>query len=258
MNDCKHLIIDAGHIAIESDLVAKEAIRTIHQKRNTKYTDEDYKNLESLMYDKMSLRLEDAQVFISLYTAILFWPFQFIIGNNLEACKAALTSKTDDSLHVLERLTINLRIDKSIVPNAINLAQFKVSGTLPTLQVNLSDTKYKSLMRLIDVCIPHFEESVQPTIQQSTPSLDKNANTFHLSTSLFGSSGAEYNIEDEEDSPEDAADEVSSLQEDQFYEADDGSSQVGPLILPSVCLCSYLFKASRMETTYVRDRFQSW
>lgn len=62
-NDCKHLIIDAGHIAIESDLVPKEAIKTIHQKRNTKYTDEDFQNLESLMYDKMSLRLEDAQVF---------------------------------------------------------------------------------------------------------------------------------------------------------------------------------------------------
>lgn len=61
-NKCKHLVIDAGHIAIESDLVAKEAIRTVHQKRHQKYTDEDYKNLESLMYDKMSLRLQDAQV----------------------------------------------------------------------------------------------------------------------------------------------------------------------------------------------------
>lgn len=61
-NDCKHLIIDAGHIAIESDLVAKEAIRTIHLKRNQKYNDEDYQNLESLMYDKMSLHLADAQV----------------------------------------------------------------------------------------------------------------------------------------------------------------------------------------------------
>lgn len=112
------------------------------------------------------------------------------------------------------------------MPNAINLAQFKVSGTLPTLQVNLSDTKYKSLMRLIDVCIPHFEEIAPPVIQQSTPSPDKNTNTFHLSTSLFGPSGTEYNVEEEEDFPEDSADEVASLQEDQFYEADDGSSQV--------------------------------
>lgn len=178
-------------------------------------------------------------------------PAQFIIGNNLEACRAALTSKTNDSLHILERLTINLRIDKSIVPNAINLAQFKVSGTLPTLQVNLSDTKYKSLMRLIDVCIPHFEESAPPVIQQPTPSLDKNANTFHLSTSLFGPSGTEYNVEEEEDSSEDSADEVSSLQEDQFFEADDGSSQVGHFVLLLVRSISLLVEASRMEATYL-------
>jgi vacuolar protein sorting-associated protein 13A/C len=59
---CKHFIIDAGHIAIESDLASKEAIHTIHQKRNQKYTEKDYKQLESLMYDKLSLRLQDAQV----------------------------------------------------------------------------------------------------------------------------------------------------------------------------------------------------
>lgn len=61
-NSCRHLVIDAGHIAIESDLVAKDAIRLIHQKRHQQYTDDDYKNLEALMYDKLSLRLEDAQV----------------------------------------------------------------------------------------------------------------------------------------------------------------------------------------------------
>jgi len=47
---------------MESNLAAKEAIRTIHQKRHQKYTDEDYTRLESLMYDKLSLRLQDAQV----------------------------------------------------------------------------------------------------------------------------------------------------------------------------------------------------
>jgi vacuolar protein sorting-associated protein 13A/C len=59
---CKHLIIDAGHIAIESNLADKGAIRAIHLKRNKQYSDEDYKQLESLMYDKFSLRLEAAQV----------------------------------------------------------------------------------------------------------------------------------------------------------------------------------------------------
>ena len=59
--------MDAGHIAIESDLASKEAIRIVHQKRNQKYDDEDYKQLESLMYDKLFLRLEDAQVGYLLY-----------------------------------------------------------------------------------------------------------------------------------------------------------------------------------------------
>jgi vacuolar protein sorting-associated protein 13A/C len=60
--DCKHLVIDAGHISIESDLADKDAVREIHMKRNQQYSDDDYKRLESLMYDKLSLKLKAAQV----------------------------------------------------------------------------------------------------------------------------------------------------------------------------------------------------
>jgi vacuolar protein sorting-associated protein 13A/C len=59
---CTHLLIDAGHISIESDLASKEAIRQVHLKRDQQYTDDDYARLESLMYDKLNLKLEDAQV----------------------------------------------------------------------------------------------------------------------------------------------------------------------------------------------------
>ncbi|PPQ80804.1 hypothetical protein CVT25_001929 [Psilocybe cyanescens] len=206
-NDCKHLIIDAGHISIESDLVSKEAIHTIHQKRNQKYTDEDYKNLESLMYDKMSLRLQDAQ---------------FIIGDNLQSCRAALTSEAHDSLHLLERITVDLQIDKSIVPTAVNLAQFKVSGTLPSLQVNLSDTKYKSLMRLVDVCIPHFGEETD-TLDFS-PQAAPSASTFHLPPTFFGQSDNEYNVDDDDDDQHQDSDSRTALEE-QFFEAEDGTSE---------------------------------
>ncbi|KAF8873711.1 vacuolar protein sorting-associated protein 13 [Gymnopilus junonius] len=199
-NDCKHLIIDAGHIAIESDLVAKEAIRTIHLKRNQKYSDEDYQNLESLMYDKMSLRLADAQ---------------FIIGDNLESCRAALASNMNDSLHILERVSIDLRIEKSIVPTAVNLAQFKVSGTLPSLQINLSDTKYKSLMRLVDVCIPHFEgEQVQKALKGTGSTLG----AFQLPTNLFNQTDQEYNVDDDEQEHE-----SQSVQQEEFFEAEEGT-----------------------------------
>ena len=226
-NDCKHLIIDAGHIAIESNLVPKEAIQTIHEKRNQQYTDEDYKNLESLMYDKLYLRLQHAQVafLISPYITynVIDLVSQFIIGDNLQSCRDALTSKSKDSLHLLERIDVDLQVHKSIVPTAVNLAQFKVSGTLPTLQVNFSDSKYKSLMRLIDVCIPHFED--QEKLQK--PNMSQPRGTISGRFHLFGFPETEYNVDTDEDQDErDQSDSNPTSKEELFFEAEDGSLQV--------------------------------
>ncbi|KAF7347835.1 hypothetical protein MVEN_01541000 [Mycena venus] len=203
-HNCKHLIIDAGHIAIESNLADKDAIRAIHQKRNKQYSDEDYKQLESLMYDKFSLRLEAAQ---------------FILGNDFQSCQDALTSDAKDSLHLLERTNFDLQVQNSIVPTAFNLARFKVSGHLPSLQVNLSDVKYKALMRLIDVCIPKFGDDANAAA--TPPPMVKSAsNAFQLPSGLFGQSDTEYNVADEED---EADDDASTGGEDKFFEAPDGS-----------------------------------
>lgn len=59
--NCKHLIVDAGHIAIESQLANKKAVQEIIAKRKKQYSDEDYQRLESLMYDKLTVRLQAAQ-----------------------------------------------------------------------------------------------------------------------------------------------------------------------------------------------------
>ena len=58
----KHLVVDAGHISIVSELASKDAIRDIHSKRNKQYTQADYEHLESMMYDRLSVKLEAAQV----------------------------------------------------------------------------------------------------------------------------------------------------------------------------------------------------
>ncbi|KAF9459895.1 vacuolar protein sorting-associated protein 13 [Collybia nuda] len=209
-NNCKHLIIDAGHISIESDLADKDAVRAIHLKRNQKYSDEDYKYLESLMYDKLLLRLEAAQ---------------FIVGNNLQSCLDALSSGSNDSLHLLERINIDIQVQSSIVPTVLSLARLKVSGKLPTLRVNLSDTKYKSLMRLIDVCVPEFDDDTSKERQSTTARSVSGA--FQLPTGLFGQPEIEYNIIDDgdDDSEIENEDEDGSITrgEDLFYEADDGS-----------------------------------
>jgi vacuolar protein sorting-associated protein 13A/C len=140
---CRHLVIDAGHISIESDLADKDTLIQVQSKRKKEYSDEDYKRLESLMYDKFSLKLEAAQ---------------FLLGNDLESCRRALISDNGDSLHLLERTNITLQVQNSIVPKALALARMKVAGNLPQLRLNFSDAKYKTLMKLVDVTIPQFDD----------------------------------------------------------------------------------------------------
>ncbi|RDB28887.1 Vacuolar protein sorting-associated protein 13 [Hypsizygus marmoreus] len=208
-HDCTHLIIDAGHISIESDLADKGAIRTIHLKRNQQYNEEDYKYLESLMYDKVLLKLDAAQ---------------FIIGNNLQSCLDALQPGSIDSFHLLERINIDLQVHNSIVPSALSLARFKVSGKLPTLQANFSDVKYKSLLRLIDVCIPKFGNDEEDT-KRPPPATRTTSGGFHLASGLFGLPETEYNVdEDGDDGNKDRDEEADTSREELFFEADDGTS----------------------------------
>lgn len=128
---------------------------------------------------------------------------------------------SQDSLHFLERLTIAFQIEKSIVPTALNLAQFKVSGVLPSLQLNFSDTKYKSLMRLIDVCIPNFGEPDASAV----PLRSSGGGGFQLPPGLFGQAEAEYNVDDE-DADSDGKTEGDANREELFFEADDGTTGV--------------------------------
>lgn len=58
---------------MESDLADKDAMRELQAKKNQQYSEADYRRLESLMYDKMMLKLEAAQVirFLGLRTFVL-------------------------------------------------------------------------------------------------------------------------------------------------------------------------------------------
>ncbi len=62
MKDSLALVLDAGHIAVESKLADQDQLKEIQAKRGRQYGDEDFKQLEDLMYDKLSLRLESTQV----------------------------------------------------------------------------------------------------------------------------------------------------------------------------------------------------
>ncbi|KAF2434405.1 vacuolar protein sorting-associated protein 13 [Tothia fuscella] len=138
------LIVDAGHASVNSELVDKETLKDLQSKQRQKLSDEDFKRLEGLMYDKFILKLDSTQV---------------LIGTTIEETRAQLENRDETkSFHVVDRINMDFAIETCIVPKASDLTKFRVSGHLPVLRASISDQKYKSLMKLIDFAIPKFDE----------------------------------------------------------------------------------------------------
>ena len=60
--DAQVIVLDTGHISVESNLVNKQVISEIHSKTNKSYSEKDYEKLESLMYDRFTVKLSSTQV----------------------------------------------------------------------------------------------------------------------------------------------------------------------------------------------------
>ncbi|OCK84928.1 vacuolar protein sorting-associated protein 13 [Lepidopterella palustris CBS 459.81] len=141
------LILDAGHASVTSELVDKDTLRDIQSKQKQQYTEEDYKRLEGLMYDKFLLKLDSTQV---------------LIGSSIEETRAQLEeTATSKDLHIVDRINMDFKIEACIIPKASDLTKFRISGNLPVLHASVSDAKYKNLMKLIDVAIPKFDSDEQ-------------------------------------------------------------------------------------------------
>lgn len=137
------LILDAGHISVNSELVDKETMRDIQPKQKHAYSDEDYKRLEGLMYDKFVLDLESTQV---------------LLGPSVSETRVRLEDKKDKNLHVVDRINIRFVVEISIVPKAPNIPKLRLSGRLPVLHASASDLKYRRLMKIINAAIPRFDD----------------------------------------------------------------------------------------------------
>lgn len=56
------LVLDAGHIAVDSKLADQNLVQDVQNKRGHQYSDSDYQKLEDLMYDRLLLSLDSTQV----------------------------------------------------------------------------------------------------------------------------------------------------------------------------------------------------
>lgn len=218
-------MLDAGHIAVESELVDKEAVEDIRQKQRQKYSDGDFERLESLMYDRYHIKLESAQL---------------LMANTLDDCMAALKAVSSPQVHILDRINLAFKAETCIVPKAPNLTRFRILGDLPDLHVHFSDRKYKNLMRMIDIALPKLDSAsnAQAAAESKTKAPDVKSTagggTFrtaplyldHDDAISLGEEDVEY--EDEEQSvdtkdtlPRSKSVDLKEEGDDKFYDADD-------------------------------------
>ncbi|KAL8951582.1 MAG: hypothetical protein Q9183_007448, partial [Haloplaca sp. 2 TL-2023] len=119
------LVVDAGHVSLNSELVDKDTMKDIQSKQKKKYTDEDFKQLEGLMYDKFLLKLDSTQL---------------LIGPGIKETKKQLTSKDESkNYHIIDRINMDFTLETSIIPKAADLTKTRVSGHLPVLHASISD-----------------------------------------------------------------------------------------------------------------------
>lgn len=96
IKECQHIVLDAGHISVESDLADKTSVNLVKAKAKQEYGDEDYVRLESLMYDKYYIKLEDAQVRppASLSPLTRFAAAHGSLASSLSRCARRRTRRT--------------------------------------------------------------------------------------------------------------------------------------------------------------------
>ena len=203
------LILDAGHVSLNSELVDKETLRDIQSKQKKQYSEEDFKHLEGLMYDKFSLKLDSTQL---------------LIGPGIQATKDQLISKDDSkNLHIIDRINMDFVLETSIIPKASDLTKTRISGHLPVLHASISDKKYKNLMKLIDIAIPDFgsDESLDgrtpaPTKEHKDASSEKLSaeDTLGRSRSKSFSAPAQHDLIVEDDSDDEGSDKSKEVAKD--------------------------------------------
>lgn len=166
--DSPVMIIDAGHINVDSQLADKAVINDIKNKDIQKYSKQDARTLEDLMYDKFNLQLSQTKV---------------LIGSNTKECLWQLQDhppRHGVDARFIERIDMNFLIELCILPGKTEFTKFKVSGRLPLLSINLSDSKYKILMRIVDFIVPKTDDDTAAQTQKRPQPLQ---DTMHTSTS---------------------------------------------------------------------------
>ncbi|KAF8938290.1 hypothetical protein BGZ58_001218 [Dissophora ornata] len=141
-------VLDVGHIFVESNLVSKEDMAVVEHNHKKQMDTTDFEKLEDLMYDRFVVQLSSTQL---------------LVGQSVERCLQQIRKPSkENDLHVIDKINMTFHVHLSILPQASNLTKIRVFGDLPLMQINFSDRKYKTLMRIVDLVVPKDPEAAPP------------------------------------------------------------------------------------------------
>ena len=133
-------VIDAGHMSIVSELVSKAKIEEIKEMSPSAYDQIDGSEINRLMFDRFVVKSQNTQI---------------LIGSDITATLDNLKkSSIGNQFYILEKMQLDIIVDISILPKALKLPRFRVTGHLPNLLMAFSDYQYKVFLELARNIMP--------------------------------------------------------------------------------------------------------
>ncbi|KAJ3227354.1 hypothetical protein HK099_002420 [Clydaea vesicula] len=200
------VVLDAGHFLIESKLANKVLLKDISQKK-TQLNEHDMDQLKSMLYDVFTIELSSVQV---------------LVGNSYDACLNELENQSSTfDLHFIERVNIMFSVHMCILPKETAFTWMKIFGELPRLHLNLSDKKYKSVMKILDSIsgglssdeATHMSSSTKTTVQ-----LSKEEWNLYSQSKIQHSDADYFSDDDFEDANEEFVSEENEIDEKKVLE----------------------------------------
>ncbi|KAI9273340.1 hypothetical protein EDC94DRAFT_192131 [Helicostylum pulchrum] len=157
------IVIDAGHINVESNLAPPDVLSLLKSKSAADMTIEDNMKFRELMYDKFTVQLTQTKI---------------LVGDSIETCLVQVRTPCEKLryLHFVDRIDMTFLMELCIIRKSVEMPRFKVSGHLPLLKVNFSDTKYRTIMqlpRLIDASGLLGDKSTGVDVNEDYANLNK-------------------------------------------------------------------------------------
>ncbi|KAI8878766.1 hypothetical protein K501DRAFT_124944, partial [Backusella circina FSU 941] len=125
------IVIDAGHINIESNLAPPDALAQVKANPSADLDE----GLQALMYDRFTVQLTQTKI---------------LVGDSIQTLLVQVRTPRPalSYLHLVDRIDMTFLMELCIIKKSSVLPRFKISGNLPLLKVNFSDTKYRTIMQL--------------------------------------------------------------------------------------------------------------